>query len=38
MTINRKAILLRTLYVEDHRIQMGSAVDVMEISKINDNE
>lgn len=30
-----KAILLRTLYVEDHRIQMGSAVDIMEISDIS---
>lgn len=30
-----KAILLRTLYVEDHRIQMGSVVDVLEISAIS---
>lgn len=30
-----KAILLRSLNVEDHRIQMGSVVDVLEISAIS---
>lgn len=31
----KKAILLRSLYVDDHRIQMGSVVDVLEISAIS---
>lgn len=35
MMINQKAILLRSLNFEGHRIQMGSVVDVMEISSIS---
>lgn len=31
----KEAVLLRTLYVEEHRIQMGSTVDVMDISAIS---
>ena len=31
----KEAVLLRTLYVNDIRIQMGSTVDVMDISAIS---
>lgn len=31
----QKAVLLNTLFVNGHRIQMGSAVDIMEISDIS---
>lgn len=31
----KEAVLLRTLYVNDIRIQMGSLVDVMDISAIS---